>query len=90
MRTLVFVLPVVIAIVFTFYVREAHHAHAVRLVKNGMSRAEVLDLCGPPQEKSGGNDWTYDIWWGQGWANVCFDDNDRVFGTDIESPFDGL
>ncbi|MCO6046466.1 hypothetical protein NG895_21415 [Aeoliella sp. ICT_H6.2] len=92
LRTLVFVVPLVVAIVFSLIVREILHDHAVRNLEYAMTREQVLELCGPPQERPNGDEWTwtYDIWWAQGWANVYFDDQDQVHGIDIESPFDGL
>jgi len=87
LKFLVIVVPILVAGLCVFIVREVAFVQAVESLQTGMSRKEVKIALGSPNRVVDGGDWEYTAYWGQGWVTVRFDDSYKVYNVAIEKPY---
>lgn len=67
--------------------RPAMRRHLLRQVKPGMTKAEVREVLGEPQDVEADWQWEYSRWGNAGWVEVAFNKDDRVTYVNDESVF---
>lgn len=77
---LMFVLPV------SFALRPAVPIWKLKQVETGMTKQQVRDVLGEPQD-IGDGEWTYSEWGNPGWVEISFDRSGRVTHINDESAF---
>jgi len=83
-------LAVVIAVpALSVYIaaRPAMPRHLLRQVTAGMTKAEVQDILGEPQDREGDYQWEYWRWGNAGWVEIFFHQDGTVDYVNDESAF---
>ena len=61
--------------------------HFLRQVTSGMTKVEVRDLFGEPQDREDEYQWEYSRWGNAGWVEICFSRDGAVDHVNDESVF---
>jgi len=67
--------------------RPAFDRTVLSRVRPGMTKAQVSQLMGQPENIEGAHQWEYSRWGNAGWVEISFDENDVVLGINDESVF---